>query len=111
MYVLHVFAETWFYHTSYPKPIFGSVTFSQSSSMLTALRYDLQQHSTLSKMIKYLTSIWRRTTMVGVTFFLTVDNQIISLPCSELEPRRQRDDGVDLFVDLGATNEDHGEVM
>ena len=49
--------------------------------------------------------------MVGVTFFLTVDNQIISLPCSELEPRRQRDDGVDLFVDLGATNEDHGEVM
>jgi transcription initiation factor TFIIH subunit 1 len=29
----------------------------------------------------------------------------------ELEPRRQRDDGVDLFVDLGATNEDHGEVM
>lgn len=31
--------------------------------------------------------------------------------CTELEPRRQRDDGVDLFVDLGATLEDHGEVI
>lgn len=30
---------------------------------------------------------------------------------SELEPRRQRTDGVDLFVDLGATLEDHGEVI
>jgi hypothetical protein len=29
---------------------------------------------------------------------------------AELEPRRQRDEGVDLFVDLGATQEDHGEV-
>jgi transcription initiation factor TFIIH subunit 1 len=29
----------------------------------------------------------------------------------ELEPRRQRTDGVELFVDLGATLEDHGEVI
>lgn len=29
---------------------------------------------------------------------------------SELEPRRQRNDTVDIFVDLGATLEDHGEV-
>ncbi|KAI0694319.1 hypothetical protein BC835DRAFT_1274633 [Cytidiella melzeri] len=28
----------------------------------------------------------------------------------ELEPRRLRDDGVDMFIDLGATNEDHGET-
>jgi transcription initiation factor TFIIH subunit 1 len=28
----------------------------------------------------------------------------------ELEPRRQRDDKVDLFFDLGATREDHEEV-
>lgn len=28
----------------------------------------------------------------------------------ELEPRRQRTDRVDLFVDLGATLEDHGEA-
>lgn len=34
----------------------------------------------------------------------------MNLPCSELEPRRQRDEGVDLFVNLGATREDHGEV-
>jgi hypothetical protein len=31
--------------------------------------------------------------------------------CSpELEPRRQRSDPVQVFVDLGATLEDHGEV-
>ncbi|KAJ7902095.1 hypothetical protein B0H14DRAFT_2669902 [Mycena olivaceomarginata] len=28
----------------------------------------------------------------------------------ELEPRRQRDERVELFVDLGATHEDHGET-
>jgi hypothetical protein len=30
--------------------------------------------------------------------------------CAGLEPRRQRNDGVDLFVDLNATKEDHEEV-
>lgn len=30
---------------------------------------------------------------------------------AELEPRRQRDDEVDLFVNLGATREDHDEVI
>ena len=29
---------------------------------------------------------------------------------TELEPRRQRDGDVEMFLDLGATNEDHGEV-
>ena len=29
---------------------------------------------------------------------------------TELEPRKIRDDGVDMFIDLGATIEDHGEV-
>ncbi|KII92831.1 hypothetical protein PLICRDRAFT_89359 [Plicaturopsis crispa FD-325 SS-3] len=29
---------------------------------------------------------------------------------NELEPRRQRDEGVEMFVDLGATEEDHGET-
>ncbi|KIM91917.1 hypothetical protein PILCRDRAFT_57232 [Piloderma croceum F 1598] len=28
----------------------------------------------------------------------------------ELEPRRQRDEGINLFVNLGATREDHGET-
>lgn len=28
----------------------------------------------------------------------------------ELEPRRLREEGVDIFIDLGATSEDHGEV-
>lgn len=29
----------------------------------------------------------------------------------ELEPQRMRDDRVDIFIDLGATQEDHGEVL
>ncbi|KAI0342162.1 hypothetical protein BDW22DRAFT_1331177 [Trametopsis cervina] len=28
----------------------------------------------------------------------------------ELEPRKSREEGVDMFIDLGATNEDHGET-
>lgn len=28
----------------------------------------------------------------------------------ELEPRKIREGGVDMFIDLGATLEDHGEV-
>jgi transcription initiation factor TFIIH subunit 1 len=32
------------------------------------------------------------------------------LPSSEMEPRRQRNESVDVFVDLAATQEDHGEV-
>jgi transcription initiation factor TFIIH subunit 1 len=35
----------------------------------------------------------------------------MSLSYLELEPRRQRDEGINLFVNLGATREDHGEVM
>lgn len=30
---------------------------------------------------------------------------------AELEPRRQRDDQVEILVNLGATLEDHGEVL
>jgi hypothetical protein len=47
---------------------------------------------------------------------------MVSFPCSvtagpadiifapELEPRKQRDDEVDMFIDLEATREDHEEV-
>ena len=43
-------------------------------------------------------------------FHLVSSNSFIDWLSPELEPRRQRDDGFDVFVDLGATLEDHGEV-
>ena len=46
-------------------------------------------------------------TMVRIRVVLPV---VILTFVSELEPRRTRDAGVDMFIDLGATNEDHGEV-
>ncbi|TFY71942.1 hypothetical protein EVG20_g1057 [Dentipellis fragilis] len=39
-----------------------------------------------------------------------VFDKYLEKPDDELEPRRQRDDDVDMFIDLGATGEDHGEA-
>ncbi|ETW80595.1 hypothetical protein HETIRDRAFT_61689 [Heterobasidion irregulare TC 32-1] len=37
-------------------------------------------------------------------------DKYLEKPDDELEPRRQRDGDVEMFLDLGATNEDHGEA-
>ena len=43
--------------------------------------------------------------------YIHICPRCIHLFQTELEPRRQRDEGVDIFVNLGATQEDHGEVV
>jgi len=47
-------------------------------------------------------------TMVGNVTHEAV-NRLISF--AELEPRRKRNEPLDILVDLGATIEDHDEVM
>ncbi|THH12104.1 hypothetical protein EW146_g7816 [Bondarzewia mesenterica] len=37
-------------------------------------------------------------------------DKYLEKPDDELEPRRQRDEDIEMFLDLGATNEDHGEA-
>lgn len=41
---------------------------------------------------------------------ITVAHSLILIWSLELEPRRPRDEVSDLYVNLGATFEDHGEV-
>lgn len=41
---------------------------------------------------------------------ITVAHSLILIWSLELEPRRPRDEVSDLYVNLGATLEDHGEV-
>jgi hypothetical protein len=81
--------------------------------MLTVHLSARLQRNLLSRMIPYLINILTKMTMVD--FFLANShplspNRFIDCCSLELEPRRQRDDGFDMFVDLGATLEDHGEV-
>jgi len=47
--------------------------------------------------------------MTTVSFVLLM-LLILIFSLQELEPRRQRNEGVELFVDLAATKEDHVEV-
>lgn len=46
--------------------------------------------------------------MVSRIFYQLVVSSFVIV---ELEPQRMRDDRVDIFIDLGATQEDHGEVL
>ena len=41
---------------------------------------------------------------------ITCSHERCLIVCTELEPQRIREDRVDIFIDLGATLEDHGEV-
>lgn len=48
-----------------------------------------------------------------VSYVLSIGTELLNnfFHPQELEPRRQRSDPVELFVNLGATLEDHGEVI
>jgi hypothetical protein len=77
--------------------------------MLIARQYDPLLLSMWLRMTQYLTSTWKRMTMVR--FILIYSTLSSLLLWTELEPRRQRDEKVELFVDLAATREDHEEVI
>jgi len=81
--------------------------------MLTVRLYARQLHSILLKTTPSLTNIWKGMTMVGNISprqYLGLRTVWLDSSSLGLEPRRQRNDAVDIFVDLGATLEDHDEV-
>ncbi|KAG6833537.1 hypothetical protein H0H87_005188 [Tephrocybe sp. NHM501043] len=95
--------------SSSQKKASGSATSSPSSSMPTARLSGPPQPSTSSKTTPYSTSISKRTMMVCLAsclFFYTPMSHTPRLN-SGLEPRRQRNEAVDVFVNLAATLEDH----
>lgn len=97
------------FETSCPKRISGSDISSRNYSTLIVLPSVPPLPNTSFVPMPYLINIWKKTTTVRV--FAKFNEVIITyLWSSELEPRRQRTNGVDIFVDLGATLEDHGEV-
>lgn len=92
---------------SCPKQSFGRDILSQNCTTRNERRFGQLRFSTSFWTTQYWTNIWKKLTTVQLSAHSLSSKLISSL---ELEPRRQRTDRVDLFVDLGATLEDHGEV-
>jgi hypothetical protein len=90
---------------------FGDGIFNPSFSIHIVHLFVRLQPSMSSKPTPFSTSTWKGK--MTVSYF----SSTVTAPLSnffhpqELEPRRQRSDPAELFVNLGATLEDHGEVM
>ena len=88
---------------------FGNDIFNQNFSIHTGLPSVPQQLNTLSKTTQSSISIWKGRMMVSFFCSGVAGPADIIFPL-ELEPRKPRDDEVDMFIDLEATREDHEEV-
>ena len=94
------------------KPNFGNDIFNQSCSIrIEPLSVPPQPNMSL-KTTQYSTSTWKNQTTVRSLHSRAA--RLMSLTCvppAELEPRKLRDDEVDMFIDLEATRVDHEEVI
>jgi transcription initiation factor TFIIH subunit 1 len=90
------------------KPNFGNDIFSQSFSILIEPPSVPPRPSMSLKMTRSSTSIWK--SQMTVRSLYSGATRPTNLCPTELEPRRLRDDEVDMFIDLEATREDHEEV-
>ena len=90
------------------KPSFGNDIFSQSFSIRIEPLSVPPRPSTSLKMMQSSTSIWKSQMTVRSLYSGVARSTDLCL--AELEPRKPRDDEVDMFIDLEATREDHEEV-
>lgn len=91
------------------KPNFGNGIFSQSCSIRIEPPSVPPQPSMSLKTTQSSTSIWKSQTTVR-SLYSGAARPTDMCP-AELEPRRPRDDEVDMFIDLEATRVDHEEVI
>jgi transcription initiation factor TFIIH subunit 1 len=91
------------------KPNFGNDIFNQSCSIRIEPPSVPPQPSMSLKTTQSSTSTWKsRTTVWSLYSGAARPTDICT---AELEPRKLRDDEVDMFIDLEATRVDHEEVI
>lgn len=90
------------------RPNFGNDIFSQSFSTRIEPPFVPPQPSMSLKMTQSSTSIWK--SQMTVRSLYSGAARPTNFCPTELEPRKPRDDEVDMFIDLEATREDHEEV-